>query len=87
MWDRWDYIKEAEKHLRDKTVDEEINNSKRFFLRWSTQVINTLINLTALVKFQCLTIMEMNYFTYEYKKACNLGRLRLLLKVHNMYRS
>ena len=26
----------------------------------------------------------MEYFTYEYKKACNLGKLYLLHKIHKM---
>ena len=28
MWDRWDYIKEAEKYLGNSTVHEEINYDK-----------------------------------------------------------
>ena len=27
---------------------------------------------------------EMNYFTYEYTKPCNLGKLYLLPKIHNI---
>ena len=29
VWDRWDYIKEAEKHLGDITVFEEVNHNKK----------------------------------------------------------
>ena len=29
MWDRWDYIKETEKQLRDSTVYKEIDYNKK----------------------------------------------------------
>ena len=66
---------------------------KRFFLSWLTQVINTLRNLSQLVDssnkyFKKLnnsgyvSYKEMKYFTYEYKNACNIGKLYLLPKTH-----
>ena len=69
--DIWDYIKEAEKQLGIVLFMRKSIIVKRFFLSWFTQVINTLKNLNS----SCyISYKEMKYFTYEYKKACNLGR-------------
>ena len=40
---------------------------KRLFLNWLSQVINILRILAVVISWK-----EMKYFTYEYKKACNL---------------
>ena len=50
VWDRWDYIKEAEKQLGDHTIYGKII-IKRFFLSWLTQVTFFLRNLTIMVTF------------------------------------
>ena len=69
--DRWGYIKEAEKQLGIVLFMRKSIIIKRFFLSWLTQVINTFKNLNS----SCyISYKEMKYFTYEYKKACNLGR-------------
>ena len=48
VWDRWDYVKEAEKQLRDSTVYEEINYNKKIL---SHLVDSTNKYLTLVVTF------------------------------------
>ena len=31
------------------------------------------------------TVDDLKYFTYEYEKACNLGKMYLLSKIHKRY--
>ena len=79
MWDRWDYIKEAEEQLGDSTVYKEINYNKKIL----SQLIDS--SNKYFKKFNSagyISYKEMKYFTYEYKKACNLGKLHLLPKIH-----
>ena len=79
VWDRVDYIKEAQKQLKDENVYKKVNfedqnlselvdKSNHFFRGPKTKGYITDKNL--------------KYFTYQYKKACNLGKLYLLLKIH-----
>ena len=79
VWDRWDYVKEAEKQLGDSTVYEEINYNKKILshLIDSSNKYFKKLNSSGHISYK-----EMKYFTYEYKKACNLGKLYLLPKIH-----
>ena len=52
------------------------------FFSSMTQVINTLRNLTAVVTSGYISYKKMKYFVFEYKKACNLGKLCLLPNIH-----
>ena len=78
MWGRWNYIKEAEKQLRDSTVYKEINNNKKILsqLADSSNKYFKKLNSSGYISYK-----EMKYFTYEYKKASDLGNLYLLLKI------
>ena len=79
VWDRWDYIKEAEKRLGDSTVYKEINYNKKILsqLVSSSNKYFRKVNSSGYISYK-----EMKYFTHEYKKACNLGKLYLLPKIH-----
>ena len=79
VWDRWDYVKEAEKQLGDSTVYEEINYNKKIL---SHLVDSSNKYFKKLNRSGHISYKEMKYFTYEYKKACNLGKLYLLPKIH-----
>ena len=79
VWDRNDYIKEAEKQLNDasfyknvcfnaKLLQELIGTSKKLFQ-----------NLKAKGK---ISDKQLKYFTYQYKKVTNLSKLYLLPKIH-----
>ena len=50
MWGRWDFIKEAEKQLRDSTVYKEINYNKKILSQLGDSS-NTLRNLAVAVTF------------------------------------
>ena len=79
VWDRWDYIKEAEKQVADSTVYKEINYNKKILSQLvdSSNKYVRKFNSTGYISYK-----EMKYFTHEYKKACNLGKLYLLSKIH-----
>ena len=79
VWDRWDYIKEAEKQLGDSTVYGEINYNKKI-LSQLVDVSNKYFK--KLNSIGHISYKEMKYFTYKYKKTCNLGKLYLLPKIH-----
>ena len=79
VWDKVDYIKEAQKQLKDENrykkvnfkdqnLSELVDKSKHFFNGLKTK--------------GCLTDKNLKYFTYQYKKTCNLGKLYLLPKIH-----
>ena len=79
VWDRWDYVKEAEKQLGDSTVYEEINYNKKIL---SHLVDSSNKYFKKRNSSGHISNKEMKCFTYEYKKACNLGKLYLLPKIH-----
>ena len=79
VWGRVDYIKEAQKQLKDENVykkvklkdqnqSELVDKSNHFFRGLKTK--------------GCITDKNLKYFPYQYKKACNLGKLYLLSKIH-----
>ena len=73
VWDRNDYVMEAEKQLSDANVYEKmlqdlVGTSNKLFQ-----------NLKSKGK---ISDKQLKYFTYEYKKATNLGKLYLLPKIH-----
>ena len=79
VWDRWDYIKEAEKQLGNSTVYGEINYNKKILpqLVGASNKYFKKLNSTGYIAYK-----EMKYFTCKYKKACNLGKLYLSPKIH-----
>ena len=77
VWDRNDYLREAEKQLKDvyrkvtfknKTLSQLVDCSNRFFRNLKMK--------------GHITEKELKYFSYEFKKSCNLGKLYLLPKIH-----
>ena len=79
IWDRSDYLKEAEKQLSDRSTYLE------------TKVIEK--DLVSLVEhsnkmfenFQRKSVIkerEKNYYKFNFKTATNLGKLYLLPKIH-----
>ena len=65
VWDKWDYIKEAEMQLGDSTVYEEINYNKNVL---SQLVDSSNKYLKSLNSSGYISYEEMKYFTYEFKK-------------------
>ena len=56
-------------------------------VQFKKQMLSTLIDTSnsffrGLKTKGFITEKELKYFTYEYKKACNLGKMYLLPKIH-----
>ena len=68
---------EAEKLLKDKKVYEEVSNSKNILSK-STEVSNKMFS--NLKKRGYITEKRLKYFSYEYRKATNFGKLYFLPK-------
>ena len=79
VWDRLDYLMEAEKQLKDRKVYQEV--------RFSENILNELVEKSNtmfknLGRKDVILEKELKYFFFEYKKATNLGKLYLLPKIH-----
>ena len=79
VWDREDYIAEAEKQLGDKNVYKFIDFTEKI-LHELAETSNSFFN--NLKKKGCITEKELKYFNKEFKKATNLSKLYLLPKIH-----
>ena len=82
VWDRDDYLKETKKQLgdgneyrkeafKDRILSQLVDYSKRFFK-------NVKVKGYIMEK-------DLKYFTYEFKKSCNVGKLYLLLKIYEIF--
>ena len=71
--DMWKYIKQSEKKHTDSTVYGGVNYNKKIVSQLFTQVMYSLRNSAVVVTF------PKRYFTFEFKTACYLGKLYLLL--------
>ena len=77
--DRFDYVKEAEKQLADDKVYDEITYNKKVL----SQLLETSNKyFKGLKSKDFISEKELKFFTYEYKKVCNLSKLYLLPKIH-----
>ena len=75
VWDRVDYIKEAQKQLKIENVYKQVN----FKEQTRSEIIDKSNDFFKGLKTEgCITDTNFKYFTYQYKKACNLGKLYLL---------
>ena len=79
IWDRNDYILEAEKQLSDANVYKDVSfNGKNLQVLVATS--NQLFKTSNLK--EKISDRQLKYFMYEYKKVSNLGKLYLLPKIH-----
>ena len=77
--DRADYILEAEKHLNDKRVSKEVKfneNTLTGLVETSNKIFNCLCSQ------RLISESTLKYFTYNFEKATNLGKLYFLPKIH-----
>ena len=79
LWDRYDYTAEAEKQLKDQKVYKDIEFTEKI-LQDLAQTSNKMFR--SLKTKGNIDEKQLKYFTYEYKKTYNLGKLYLLLKIH-----
>ena len=70
--------KRGRKATRGSAIYKEINYNKKILSWWvdSSNKYFKKLNSSGYFSYK-----EMKYFTYEYKKACNLGELYLLPKI------
>ena len=74
VWDRNDYISEAEKQLNNnKSVHKNVISKKN--------ILQDLAEASLRRKGK-MTKKQLNYFTIAHKKATNLGKMYLLPKIH-----
>ena len=79
VWDRNDYVLEAEKQLNDPSVYRDVSNGENILPKLS-EASNKMFS--SLRRKGFITEKQLKYFTYEYKKATNFGKLYLLPKIH-----
>ena len=79
VWDREDYIAEAERQLGDVTVYKDVN-FKGKILHDLAETSNKLFR--NLKDKRGITEKQLKYFTIDFKKTTNLRRLYLLSKIH-----
>ena len=84
VWDRLDYLAEAEKQLSDSKTYKEV--------QWSAKDQKKLVKKSnsmfeELKKKTFLTEKEKNYFKFNFKKAANVGKLYFLPKIHKRLRN
>ena len=78
VWDRNDYVLEAEKQLSDLSVYRDVSNSENILPKLS-EASNKMFS--SLRRKGFITEKQLKYFTYEYIKATNLDKLYLLPKI------
>ena len=79
IWGRDDYLMEAEKQLSYKKVYQEVSNSEKILSKLA-YISNKVFS--SLKKRGYTTEKQLKYFSYEYRKATNFGKLYFLPKIH-----
>ena len=79
IWDRNDYITEAESQLKNELVYKKVSFKQDKLCELVTKSNGFFKGLRRSV---CITEKELMYFSYEYKKITNLGKSCLLPKIH-----
>ena len=72
-------MKEANKLLRDKNVYNEVEFKEKMLTELAETSNKFFKNLNAR---GCISEKTLKYFSYEFKKTSNLGKLYLLPKIH-----
>ena len=79
VWDREDYIAEAEKQLGDKNVYKDIDLKEKILQELAETSNSFFKNIK---KKGFITERKLKYFSIEFKKATNIGKLYLLPKIY-----
>ena len=75
------YIKEAEKQLGAKSVYQKVNFKGKILCELVDKSNSSFKKLN---RMGCISGKTLKYFTYEFKKATNLGKFYLLPKIHQL---
>ena len=79
VWDKLDYLAEAENHLKDINTYQDIKFGDDDLVKLvekSNQMFKQLLSK------QNISSSGFKYFRYNYKKSTNLGKMYLLPKTH-----
>ena len=79
VWDRADYLLKAEKYLSDLSTYKEVKFADRELFKLveeSNEMFRRLLSK------KCILPEECKYFSYNFKKVTNLGKLYFLPKIH-----
>ena len=79
VWDRLDYLSEAEKQLGYKKIYKDVSFNDKILRDFVETSNKMFLNLKRKVS---ISEKEMKYFVYDYKNASNLGKLYFLPKIH-----
>ena len=79
VWDRNDYIAEAENHFNNKSVYKNVIFKEKELQDLAETSNNIFISLRGEGK---ITEKQLKYFTIAHKKATNLTKIYLLPKIH-----
>ena len=79
VWDRNDYVLQAEKQLSNSNVYRDVSNCENILPKLSEASNKTFSSLR---RKGFITEIQLKYFTYEFKKTTNFGKLYLLPKIH-----
>ena len=79
VWDRDDYVKEAQKQIGDGNIYRKVNYKEKLM----SELVDKGNNFFKKHKRKrCISDKTLKYFTYEHKKAANLGKFYLLPKMN-----
>ena len=79
VWDRSDYLHEASRQLQDQNIYENVKFNENILtdlVAKSNKIFKRLCNNKLIFE------KELKYFTYNFKKATNLGNLYFLREIH-----
>ena len=79
VWDQNNYLMEAEKRLSEKNIYKEVNFNEKLIqdlTKTSNKIFRNLKNRGF------ITDKQLKYFSIEYKRASNLGKLYFFHKIH-----
>ena len=79
VWDRDDYLSEAEKQLCDEAIYKDVSFNEKIL---SDLVASSNKIFKSLQKKEAISEKGMKYFLYDCKNATNLGKLYFLPKIH-----
>ena len=79
VWDRDDYLLEAERQLKDEKIYRSVTFNEKL-IQDLTECSNKMFKDRR--RGRHLPEKKLNYYSFKYKKACNLGKLYLLPKIH-----
>ena len=79
VWDKLDYLAEAESHLKDNNTYKDVKFRDDYLVKL---VEKSKKMFKQLLSKQNISSSEFKYFSYNYKKSTNLGKMYLLPKIH-----